>query len=81
MWSVRKDQKLNFLPRIIDSGKKNEKEVNVVDVAGKKNIFLHSILDTLESEMIAKRKGKYISSGRAQNATQNIWNCCHSEST
>lgn len=68
-------------PRIVDSGKKNEKEMNVVDVAGKRNIFLQSILDTLKSEMIAKRKGKYILSGRAQNATQNIWNCCHSKST
>lgn len=60
MWNVRKEQELHFLPRIITSENENGKEVNVVGVASKMN-SLKSILDILQSEMIAKRKGKCIS--------------------
>lgn len=77
MWNVRKDHNLNFVPRIIDSGKKNEK-VNVVGVAGKINVF-YNLFWTLESKMIEREK-ESIPSGRAKNATQSIWNCYHSES-
>lgn len=37
MWNVRKEQELNFLHRITE--KKNGKEVNVVGVASKMNVF------------------------------------------
>lgn len=40
---------------------------------------LPPIWDTLKSEMIVKRKGKYIYEARTQNARQTIWKCCHGE--
>lgn len=40
-----------------------------------KHFFLPPIWDTLKSEMIVKRKGKYIYQARTQNARQSIWKC------
>lgn len=68
--NVRKEQELHFLPRIIDSEKKNGKEVSVVGVASKMNTFTISFGH--KGNLNEEKKKSTFHQGKSQNTLKSI---------